>query len=134
MVFNERGLNKMNISHKVFKIYSKSHSKLSNEFNPFNDNSVWFDDDQENAVFVSDVDLDLDIVATVQYIGRDDINGEKIFEGHRVSYIDTTYGQNFTGVVEYDKHMCAFVISRGIEGITFFHQAKDIQIVGHSFK
>ncbi|MED1782585.1 YopX family protein [Brevibacillus fortis] len=124
----------MNTSQKVFKAYSKSHSKLSIEFNPFNDNGVWFDDDQENTVFVSDVDLDLDIVVTVQYIGKDDINGEKIFEGHRVSYIDTTYDKNFTGVVEYDEHMCAFVISRSDEGITFFHQAKDIQIVGHNFK
>jgi len=124
----------MNASQKVFKAYSKSHSKLSDEFNPFNDNSVWFDDDQENAVFVSDVELDLDIVATVQYIGRDDINGEKIFEGHKVSYIDTTYNQNFTGVVEYDKYMCAFVISRGEEGSTFFHKAKDIQIVGYGYK
>ncbi|NRS52069.1 hypothetical protein [Brevibacillus sp. HB2.2] len=76
----------------------------------------------------------MDIVVTVQYIGRDDVNEERIIEGHRVSYIDTTYDQNFTGVVEYDMHMCAFVILRGDEGITFFHQAKDMQIVGHNFK
>ena len=59
-----------------------------------------------HALFVENK-VDPDTVG--EFIGKNDKNSIKIFEGDVVRRKDSVYGIEDTGVVKYDCHLCAFI-------------------------
>ncbi|MGF7535119.1 YopX family protein [Bacillus mexicanus] len=66
---------------REYKVMAWNGEKMSKPINPYNDNSFWFSEDEEDdAIFVSDSDLSG--LERFEYIGEKDFRGKEIYEGH----------------------------------------------------
>lgn len=63
-----------------YKVMAWNGEVLSEPINPFNDNSFWFSDDSDDAIFVNDADLSN--LERFEYVGLKDVDGVEIYEGH----------------------------------------------------
>jgi hypothetical protein len=67
------------MSRKEYKVKAWNGEKMSEPINPFTDNSFWFSDQEEDAVFVNDADTSG--LERFEYIGEKDSRGSEIYEG-----------------------------------------------------